>query len=163
MSAECTAPLRLVRLVRHHDRLEAILQLSVHQAYTHPRLSEQIRKDFPRLVCHTCVNEAGDTLAAVLEHTSLAHVLEHLVIELMAQSWRACQEAQQEEGASNSHTHAAAPVYVGSSEWLDAEQGIARVQIGYINEKEALQCLLQALSYLNTLVGGEYDNGTLKL
>lgn len=38
----------------------------------------------PQIADHTCVNPQGDTLREVLGDTELAHVLEHVTVELMA-------------------------------------------------------------------------------
>lgn len=42
----------------------------------------------PHMSEHVCINEYGDTFAAALPHTDFAHILEHMVIELIAQCGR---------------------------------------------------------------------------
>lgn len=42
----------------------------------------------PELENHVCVSEAGDTFKEALPHTEVAHLLEHMVVELLAQTGR---------------------------------------------------------------------------
>ncbi|MDO5044248.1 MAG: hypothetical protein Q4E22_02980 [Coriobacteriia bacterium] len=42
----------------------------------------------PAIASHVCVNPNGDTFQAVMANTEIAHLLEHVVIELLAQTGR---------------------------------------------------------------------------
>ena len=73
----------LERLSVLPDRIEAEVRV-LDPAYrtTPPELIAQVLVQFPTIPFHTCRNEAGPTFSAVMENTSLPHLLEHLVIDI---------------------------------------------------------------------------------
>lgn len=95
--------------------------------YTNPQIARRVLDLYPSLVRHACVNAEGRTFGCVVEHTSIAHLLEHLAVELQTQ-------------------RAADPqaLFVGTSEWLDEASGKARVQLSFGDDLEALRALKEA-------------------
>lgn len=53
---------------------------------TSPELMDRITPSFPHLARHACVNDEGPTFGAVMDRTSLPHLLEHLVIDLQVRA-----------------------------------------------------------------------------
>ena len=86
----------------------------------------------PRLPYHTCKNDEGPTFAAVMDHTSIPHVLEHAVIELQAQN-------------------AVSPttLFVGTTVWLDESEGRARIEVGFADDLDALRAFRAAIQIID--------------
>lgn len=103
---------------------------------TTPAVAARASARFPNLVRHACVNEVGDTFGAVIQHTSLPHLLEHLVIDLQ--------------------THAMPPnspaVFVGTTVWVDQKAGRARIEVSFTDDLVALRAFRDALDFLNDVV-----------
>lgn len=53
---------------------------------TTPQLISALLVRYPTLLHHACVNDEGETFAAVADHTSLPHLLEHLVIAMQVEA-----------------------------------------------------------------------------
>ena len=87
MSAQGTAPLVIERLTVRADRVvcDVILAPGVPRRTT-PELAARVRAAHPHVPRHACVNDEGDTFAAVMDHTSLPHLLEHLVIDFQTRA-----------------------------------------------------------------------------
>lgn len=90
----------------------------------------------PSLASHVCLNAEGAPFGGILSRTSLPHVLEHLVIDLQAQD-PAC---------------AADVTFVGTTEWLAARDGLARVTVAYTDDLIALGALKAALALMEGTV-----------
>lgn len=103
---------------------------------TTPDLVERVCSTFPNLPHHACVNNTGATFAAVMNHTSLPHLLEHLVIDLQTQS-----------APPGSTT-----VFVGTSEWTNEPAGRARIEVSFTDDLVALRAFRHALDFLNETV-----------
>ena len=134
MPAPHSAPaLSLDRLTVRDDRIVCELSLaSGAPRATTPALAARVRESFPGIGRHACVNDEGPTFAAVIDHTSLAHLLEHLVIELQARS-----------------APKGAPTLVGTTELLDAEGSCARVEVSFLDDIEALRAFRDAADFIN--------------
>lgn len=138
MSArDATAPaLSIERLTVRADRLVCDVALAPGAPRrTTPQLMERVRAAHPHVPRHACVNDEGDTFAAVMDSTSLPHLLEHLVIDLQAQA------------ASNRDA-----VFVGTTEWTDEHEGRARIEVSFIDDLIALRAFRDAIAFLNAEV-----------
>ena len=102
---------------------------------TSPRLMAYVRQTYPDLPHHACVNGRGDTFGSVMEHTSVAHLLEHLTI------------SEQTRAATG-----ALDLFVGTTEWTDEHAGQARIEISFRDDLEALRAFNEALRFLNIAV-----------
>ena len=87
---------------------------------------------FPSLPHHACVNEIGPTFAAVMDATSVPHLIEHIAIDL------------QTRVAADPET-----VFVGTTEWLDEDAGLARIELSFDDDLEAMRAFNQAVAFVN--------------
>ena len=108
-----------------------------------PEVAAAMLEALPNLAEHVCVNEKGETFGADIVGTELAHLLEHTVIELMAQ-------AEQKAGRSNPGAG-----LIGHTSWADElvntrSRGIAlmRVKVRFNDDFIALQALKDALQLI---------------
>lgn len=102
---------------------------------TSPGLIRKLEGAFPHLARHACVNDKGVTFGAVMNHTSLPHLLEHLVIDLQVRG------AQRDDDA-----------FAGTTDWIDQEVGTARIQVSFTDDLAALRAFRDAVRFLNDAV-----------
>lgn len=105
---------------------------------TDPVLAARTCASFPNLPRHACVNGAGDTFGAVMEATSLPHLLEHLVIDLQTQA--APPDASPDTA------------YVGITRWTDENAGRAHIEVSFTDDLVALRAFRDAARFLNEAV-----------
>ena len=105
---------------------------------TDPVLAARVCASFPNLPRHACVNGAGDTFGAVMEATSLPHLLEHLVIDLQPQA--APPDASPDTA------------YVGITRWTDENAGRAHIEVSFTDDLVALRAFRDAARFLNEAV-----------
>ena len=105
---------------------------------TDPVLAARVCASFPTLPRHACVNGAGDTFGAVMEATSLPHLLEHLVIDLQTQA--APPDASPDTA------------YVGITRWTDENAGRAHIEVSFTDDLVALRAFRDATRFLNEAV-----------
>ena len=102
---------------------------------TTPRLAAFVTDQYPDLPHHACVNSVGHTFGDVIEHTSTPHLLEHLVISLQVRD------------------HVAGdPTFIGTTEWIDEQAGIAHIEVGFTDDLAALRAFNEATQFLNMAV-----------
>ncbi len=129
------APITLERLSISPGKLTAWVRLRPDARYTNPHLAHRVTADFPQLPLHACVNPHGPTFASVLEHTSLAHLLEHLIIDVQV-----------------AHTpDETAATFAGHTTWVSEADGLARITVSFRDDACALRALQEALQYVNGL------------
>ncbi|MEG0027060.1 MAG: hypothetical protein RR753_02635 [Raoultibacter sp.] len=124
--------LTIERLTVAADRISCEVAVASEYAVTTPLLASRVQRVFPNLSRHTCVNDAGDTFGAVIDHTSLPHLLEHLVIDLQTQQVTEIQA-----------------VFVGTTQWLDRMHTKARVEVNFTDDLVALRAFRDSCEYLN--------------
>ena len=103
--------------------------------YATPALADALCAQRPNLGQHSCVNDQGAPFAAIMGETSVPHLLEHLVIDIQTER---CSDAF--------------AVFVGTTEWLDEEAGLAKVQVSFADDLEALRALREASRILEAAV-----------
>ena len=91
----------------------------------------------PDIARHACVNSQGPTFAAVIGNTSVPHLLEHCVIDFLI-----------EDSNDLSDT------YRGTTRWLDADAGRARIQISMKDDLAVLRAFKRAVRFLEEEVIG---------
>lgn len=124
----------LERVAVRPDRLSVLVRLAPGvPRRTDAALAARAEAAFPDLPLHACVNDRGPTFAAVMADTPLPHLLEHLVISLMLR-----------DDAAPAHA-----VHVGTTEWLNEAEGLARVEVTYDDDLVALRALRDAAAFLN--------------
>ena len=130
---------RVVALVVGAGRIGCDVTLTAHAPRTtDPVLAARVRASFPDLPRHACVNGAGDTFGAVMEATSLPHLLEHLVIDLQTQA--APPDASPDTA------------YVGITRWTDENAGRAHIEVSFTDDLVALRAFRDATRFLNEAV-----------
>ena len=97
-----------------------------------PDLMRALMQTYPDLPYHACVNGVGDTFAVVMTDTDLAHVFEHVMISEMTRA--------------SEHADAR---FVGTTEWVDAQRGQARVQVSFESDLDALRAARNAADAIN--------------
>lgn len=127
------------RIIVDKGRMTALVSLPVDDAYTTPDRMQAVLAEYPRLQRHSCVNAKGPTFEAVMNRTSWAHVLEHLVIDLQV-------SAHQEAGDSRD------PWFVGNTQWIDKNSGKARVQVNFFDDFVAMRSFRDAVRFLNSVI-----------
>lgn len=138
-SSDAPTPLTLAHLTVYASRMEAEVHFAPDAPRTStPELIRQLEAEFPHLGAHACVNACGSQFADVMEHTSLAHVLEHLVIDLQVQAAYGTPERE--------------TTFVGTTEWVNKAAGIARVRVSFADDLVALATFRQATETLNKLL-----------
>lgn len=131
--------LTIDRLIVRSGRIECTVSL----APGAPRFmtgawAVELKRAFPDIGKHACVNDEGTTFSAVADRTSLPHVLEHVVIDLQVHD----SSAAGLEDAS----------YVGTTEWLDEARTKARVEVSFTDDLVALRCFRDAANFINRMV-----------
>ena len=120
------------------DRVVATVRVAnPRRAVTGPALAARALAIHPDLAIHSCVNGMGPTFGAVIEHTAIPHLLEHLVIDLQSQS---CPNPDR--------------VFTGATRWTDRAAGLARVEVSYADDMVALQAFRDAARLLDGWMSG---------
>ena len=131
--------LAIERLVVGAGRIGCDVTLTAHAGGKHGiGGARRVRASFPDLPRHACVNGAGDTFGAVMEATSLPHLLEHLVIDLQTQA--APPDASPDTA------------YVGITRWTDENAGRAHIEVSFTDDLVALRAFRDATRFLNEAV-----------
>lgn len=147
---------------------------------TSPQLMALVLPQFPNLPRHACVNERGETFAAVMNRTPLPHLLEHMIVDLQVREMAKGADASEGPGADAAAGAAPAAGHVaagsaaansaprasrirrtssvnfnasilGTSEWLDESAGIARIDVSFADDHIALRALRDAVATMNSL------------
>ena len=106
MANSQTSPIiELKSVVIRQDRIVVIVQVNPAHAYTSPELAKQILADFSDITAHACINSKGPTFSYVIEHTSIPHLLEHLIIDLQASEYTINEYASMQMNSENPQTN----------------------------------------------------------
>lgn len=112
------------------------LRIQKEARFTDPRIAVKVMTRFPCVGLHSCKNDSGPHFADVIERTSTAHVLEHLMIDLQL---------------GDSATPMGSRL-VGFTQWIDEDKGIAEIQVAFLNDMVALRALRDGVSFLNGIL-----------
>lgn len=130
------APIRLVSVAVKRGRLVCELVIpDERRRFSTPRLASYVETNYPDIARHACVNESGRQFGAVMQSTSIAHLLEHIAID------------EQVHDSENDDA-----LFVGTTEWLDEQAGRARIQLSFRDDLSALEAFNKALQFLNIAV-----------
>ena len=117
------------------DRVVATVRVvDPDSAMTTPQFARQLVRIRPDLPIHSCVNGRGPTFGAVIAHTPIPHVLEHVVIDLQTAS---CINPDR--------------VFTGVTRWIDRSAGRAQVEVSYADDLVCLRAFRDAAELLNSL------------
>ncbi len=101
-------------------------------ACTTPQLIERCLQHAPTLAMHACRNGVAPTFGAVMEGTSVPHLLEHLVVDAQT---RAAQSLQR--------------VFTGTTQWSAEDPLVANIAVSYEDDLVALRALKESVAFLN--------------
>jgi len=131
--------IRITQMTVKADRVVCLIEVAPDVSrYTSPCMARMLVEKVPSLPLHTCKNSRGATFGDCMDHTSLPHVLEHLVIDYQVQN--ACEKQAYDTG-----------LFVGTSEWTDEKRGKARLELSFKDDIEALGAIQQAVHLLNDI------------
>ncbi len=150
------ATLTIERIAVRADRLSLLVRVAPASArYTTEALAQRLTVARPTLPHHTCINDEGATFGSVMAHTSVPHALEHAIIDeqvrLTAEAVRSAADPASAEPSDD------AP-YVGTTEWLDEAEGLARVEVSFHDDLIALQALSTATALLRDCLTNRTGN-----
>lgn len=135
--------LHVESIVVRRDRIVAVVRMDEGAPrFTSRALVDRILERFPDLPFHSCVNAKGPQFGDVMDHTSIPHVLEHLVIDLQADAYTRSNAG----GVSG-----VSPLLTGVTRWVDREKGIAQIQVSFLDDLVALAAIQEAVDFLNVL------------
>ena len=125
--------IRVERIIVRTGRLACDVRVPDEaQRYVDAALVERALRTYPSLVHHACVNDAGDTFAAVMGTTSVPHLVEHIAIDI------------QTHAATDPRT-----TFIGTTEWLDEKTGLAHIELSFIDDIQVMRALNQAIDFVN--------------
>ena len=129
------APIRLTSITVKRGRLVCeVVIADERKRYCTPELASFVERSHPDIAHHACVNESGRRFGAVMRSTSVAHMLEHIAIDMQA------------------HGSEDDTLFVGTTEWRDEQMGKARIQLSFRDDLSALGAFNKALQFLNIAV-----------
>ena len=130
------AALVLVRAAMERDRMALLVRVAGGaRARLSPAAAARLLRERPTLAAHACLNEAGEPFGAILDRTSLPHILEHLIIDFQAEL-----------------DDRSAATFVGTTEWLNEREGLARVEVNFTDDLIALAALKAACALMEGMV-----------
>lgn len=142
MSAYQQEMIAIERLVVLPDRIEAHVRVSDGaRCKTTPALASKVREAFPMLPFHACRNEKGPTFSAVIDDTSLPHLLEHLVIDI--QTHDLAQKDLEDLDPNKA-------VFAGTTQWSAEDDDVAIVRVSFLDDLIALDAFKKAIHFINT-------------
>lgn len=129
-------PLTAENIKVRADRIEVMVRVAdVSYLRTDAALATACTQRFPSLLQHACRNGEGPTFAAVIDHTSTPHLLEHLIVDAQT---RATVDPQR--------------VFTATTQFTAEDELRAKVSFSYEDDLVALRALTQSLDFLNSLL-----------
>lgn len=137
-------PLVIEHIQVRPDRMEVTIRVRSEQfAYTNNQIIEEVLSHFPSLGMHACRNHKGRLFADVMNHTSIPHLLEHMVVD--GQTRRAQKEDR---------------IFTGTTQWSRKDPLVALVAFSYEDDLVALEVLNQCVALLNAILLVSIEVGT---
>ena len=131
-----TAPLAVEYIRVRPDRIETLIRVSNERfAYTDERIIDQVLKICPTLGMHACRNHKGRLFSDVMNHTSMPHLLEHMVVD-----------------GQTRRTKDKTRVFTGTTQWTSEDSLVAQVAFSYEDDLVALGVLDQCVKTLNDIL-----------
>ena len=137
-------PLVIEHIQVRPDRMEVTIRVRSEQfAYTNNQIIEEALSHFPSLGMHACRNHKGRLFADVMNHTSVPHLLEHMVVD--GQTRRAQKEDR---------------IFIGTTQWSREDPLVALAAFSYEDDLVALEVLNQCVALLNAILLASIKAGT---
>ena len=122
--------LQITNIVVKKFRIICTVHLSNFK-YSNEAIKTTLLEKMPTLAAHKCKNSKGKNFVDVMDSTSLAHVLEHMIIDIQTK-----------------HTDKA---LFGTTEWIDEQSGIAKIELTYTDDIVCLSAINEASKLLNEI------------
>ena len=146
--------LRLTKVDVYAGHIVCIVQFApTGLKHTTPKLMSTVLKNYPNLPKHACVNGSSNTFCGVMNSTPLPHLLEHIIVDAQVHQ----KQQRYGENAGNCVSQCSEmsqSTIVGTSEWLDESAGIARIDVSFHDDLQALSALNEAVYFLNDALAG---------
>lgn len=138
MTNQATCPITIEHIRVRADRIECMVRVaSCRYAMTDAALMARVLKKVPTVQYHACRNHRGPLFAAVMNATSVPHLLEHLIVDAQTR-------------ASQDDTR----IFTGTTQWIaDSDSLVALVSISYEDDLVALGAIKQSVQFLNEVLG----------
>ena len=117
-------------------RMKVALHIIGDRLYTDADFASKLLARFPSLGHHACKNDFGPHFSDVIASTSIAHVLEHLIIDAQLRSKSAPLDK----------------TLVGWTHWVDEGRGLAEIEVSFFDDVIAVCALNDSVSLLNELL-----------
>lgn len=117
-------------------RIICIVKLSG-SLYSNENIKRELLKNFPSLAQHKCKNLQGKNFESIMNSTSIAHILEHLIIDFQIKSL-------------NANLNFSNPLY-GTTQWINKPEGIAKIEFSFYDDLIALSSLNKATDFLTSI------------
>ena len=96
------------------------------------KLADAILQARPHIARHACVSGGSKLFGETIRATSTPHLLEHLAIDVQTQ-----------------RSLDPDAVFVGTTEWTDEKRGLARIELSFVDDIEALGSFTEAHKIIN--------------
>lgn len=123
--------IEITNIVVKKFRIICIVKLNS-QKYSNEEIKSSLLKLMPNLAVHKCKNFSGNNFETVMSSTSLAHILEHMIIDIQSK-----------------HTD---EVLLGTTEWIDKDTGLAKIELNYTDDLVCLSAIQEAQMLLNNIM-----------
>ena len=100
--------------------------------FSNPQIKDALLHEMPSLARHKCKNSSANNFEEVMDSTSLAHILEHMIIDIQSK-----------------HTN---EVLLGTTEWIDENAGIAKIELSFTDDLVCLSAINSAVGKLNSII-----------
>ncbi len=130
------------RIIVRKDRVVCYIALDpLAPRFTSHEIAQRLICRMPSLPDHDCINEKGPTFGDVMDHTSVPHVLEHLVIDFQVQ-----------QAAQSPNARMRARSFRGTTEWINVSEGRAKIELDYADDLVVLKALTDSVDILNDVL-----------
>lgn len=109
--------------------------------YSNDIIKNKVLTIMPSLKFHKCKNADDKAFKDILNTTSLAHILEHMIIDKQIQAHK----DYVEDKSSNIELF-------GTTKWIDEKQGLAQVEVSFYDDVVALKAIKESQKILNNLI-----------
>lgn len=129
--------MRVEKVIITYGRMRVIAAFEDNERrYTDSEIATRALTAYPKLGVHSCINSKGPTFASVIGCTSIAHLIEHLMIA--------------EQSAMAAEKGVEDVTFVGNTHWIDEDRGLAEIQVSFIDDLDAAKALSDALKAVSS-------------
>ena len=125
--------IRVKRVDVHCGIMEIMVQLNCPDRYSSLEVCKKITKLRPSIVNHNCYNDGAEKFGQCMLGTSLVHLYEHLIIDIML---------YQSPGEE----------FSGISRWLDEWHGTGLIRINFYHDTQTLLAISKAAKVFNSVM-----------